>query len=282
MKKLYFIIMALSLVLTFQNCSKVSMKFPNKAYETSNDLSNDPGNIGSDGSNGSEGGTNGSTDNNSGDSSNGSNGVNGSTGNNGTNESNGSDGSNGTIGSNGTNGNEGSTGGVGGNEESSENSTSPVDTCEQLKTQTLVELVSGATIQNVNHSMKYKSNHIVAIQTTSGSIKVLGSGEDAKVDLIKNTLGSILVCYMDIDNLDAIQGSVTLVGGNIKNVTGKHLGSLTIYNGSIDKIKDSQGSVNITNGNIGSVDNLVGSITITHGSITGAVINHQGSTRITP
>lgn len=242
MKKLYFTIVALGLCLIFQNCSKVAFGPSLESKESIADHPDEFGNIG---------GNTGFTEEN---------------GNNGIEESNGADDSNGSNGNTGNN----------------EEPYGAVAECDKLRNQRLIDLVDGSSITNVSGAMRFRARRIVAIKNNAGSLRVLGVGDDATIDLIQNTSGSILACNIDISTIGTTSGNITLVGGTIGNITGQHAGSISIYNGNIGSIKESSGSVHVTNGNIGSVTNMSGAIRIESGTITGSVTNHSGAIIIAP
>lgn len=149
--------------------------------------------------------------------------------------------------------------------------------CEALKTAQLDLVASGASIKNNIGALRIKGDRIESIDNNMGSVQVLGIGQNASMGNFSNASGRVLICNMDVELIGVSRGSIRVVGGNISQVTGEHLGSITIYDGSIGDISNSSGSVTIKNGDLGNVNDHRGSITIHNGQVTGTITNHTGS-----
>lgn len=166
-------------------------------------------------------------------------------------------------------------GGVGNNVDSE--TAAALAECDRLKTANLQTIPRNSSIVNNQGSLSIKSERIETIQGGSGSMRILGIGESASIGYVTENRGSILICDMDVELFGSTQGSIRVVGGNVVKVTGDHIGSITVYNGNIGEISNNSGSINVRNGNIGTITNQRGSISIRSGRVTGAVTNHIGS-----
>lgn len=151
--------------------------------------------------------------------------------------------------------------------------------CNQLNPNSLLLLDAGSSIVNTVGITRVKSEHIVEVRNNTGALRILGLGDGARLDSINQSVGSIIICNMDIDVLGVSTGSIRVIGGNIGRITGHHTGHVSIYDGNIGAIENNTGSISLRNGNIGSVTNQTGAINVRNGTV-GTVINHTGSLNI--
>lgn len=165
-------------------------------------------------------------------------------------------------------------------EESEDDFSDTVAECANVQNKVFVELPAGSSIRGTVGINRVKSNHIVDITNTVGALRLLGIGDDAVVDSINNSIGSMIICNMDISILGASVGSLRVYGGNIGKVTGNHVGSIRVYNGSIGEVTNNKGRITVRNGNIGDITNQTGAIRVYNGAVTGNVTNMKGNLKV--
>lgn len=121
-------------------------------------------------------------------------------------------------------------------------------------------LLTGPDIIDVRSSVTVTSDDINLISIISGSLKFIGKSPEAKGGIIEHVSSSVLLCGVDVEHVDDVGGTLTLVNSRVGNIT-RIKGSVRLFNSHADKIHDVGSSVSKHGeSSVGSVSEVKGSI----------------------
>lgn len=120
--------------------------------------------------------------------------------------------------------------------------------CTKLyaRIQQLKPFPSGGSLSQLRGNHAYKADRIEAIESTQGSIQVVGLGDLASVGSVSGAIGNLLFCNIDVDRIhNTSQGNIIVVGGNVIDVD-SFKGNITVIGGQIlGQVTNSQGNIDV-------------------------------------